>query len=109
MNRKHFFKKVYGENNDSLSDIIKLFIEDYNKVKDTDMIETRKLFQKYSLAIAYKADSSMIVGGLSRFKRAIRDNGGKYEKEALDSFWWWKIYDYNNSEVLRKKELKSTV
>ena len=117
----------------SKNSVLELFMNDYNRYKNKGKNSILELYKKYSYAIFYMYVPSSIANNVVYFKNIIkdnggkyqadalnafdiegvyapiRDNGGKYKKEALDSFWWWKIYDYNNSEVLRKKELKSTV
>jgi len=101
MSKKYFLQEVYGV--DTVSDVIDLFIADYNKVKDTNMIESRKLFQKYVLAMTYKSTATSIAGSLSRFRKAIREQGGKYEADTLDSFWFHELYIFNSDEAKKRK------
>lgn len=70
----------------SRNSVLELFLNDYNRYKNKGKNHLLDLYKKYSYAIFYMYVPSSIANNLVYFKNIIKDNGGKYQKEALDAF-----------------------
>lgn len=105
MNKKFYAKKyilegLYGV--DTFTEVSELFRLDYRAVKDTDEELARKLFQKYVLAITFRCSPKSIATNLSTLRKVIKEEGGKYELQTKDYFWFHNLYPFLSSERAKK-------
>lgn len=105
LSKKYFLNGVYGV--DTFTEVTELFRADYRAVKDTSKEEAIKLFQKYVLAITFRSSPKSISTSLSMLRKVIKEEGGKYQGDTLDCFWFYELHPFNSSE--RAKKLRELI
>jgi hypothetical protein len=88
--RVEVFEGIYGVS--KMSDILDLFKDDYNSVKNKSLEGVQKLYRDYSYAIFFMYSPSSIRNNLVKFKNIINEEGGKYKANAIESFTIDSIY-----------------
>jgi len=86
------------------------FEKDYNRYKNKGINKLLELYRDYSYAIFFMYSPSSIRNNLVAFRNVIKENGGKYQANALEAFTVDNVYTPINKENFEKKtELKEAV
>jgi len=86
------------------------FEKDYNRYKNKGINNLLELYRDYSYAIFFMYSPSSIRNNLVAFRNVIKENGGKYQANALKAFTVDNVYTPINKENFEKKtELKEAV
>ena len=94
----------------SKNSVLELFMNDYNRYKNKGKNSILELYKKYSYAIFYMYVPSSIANNVVYFKNIIKDNGGKYQADALNAFDIEGVYaPIRDKSERTKKELKEKV
>jgi hypothetical protein len=106
--RREVFKEVYGVS--IFSDVLDLFEGDYNRYKNKGYTKIQELYKHYSYAIFFMYSPSSIRNNLVKFKNVIKENGGKYQANALEVFTVDAIYaPIKSKDEDTKRDLKEKV
>ena len=106
--RREVFEEIYGVS--IFSDVLELFENDYNRYKNKGLSKIHDLYKHYSYAIFFMYSPSSIRNNLVKFKNVIKENGGKYQANALETFTVDSIYaPIKAKDEDTKKELKANV
>jgi hypothetical protein len=103
LRKKYLLNGIYGV--DTFKEVKELFRADYIAVKDTDKEKSMELFRKYILAITFRSSPKSIATSLSRLRSVVKEEGGKYKTDTLNSFWLHNLHPFNSNES-RKKEIE---
>jgi len=94
----------------SKNSVLELFEQDYNRYKNKGKTQLLDLYKKYSYAIFYMYVPSSIKNNLVYFKNIIKDNGGRYQQDALNAFDIEGVYaPIRAKDDIEKQELKSKI
>jgi len=94
----------------SKNSVLELFEQDYNRYKNKGKTQLLDLYKKYSYAIFYMYVPSSIKNNLVYFKNIIKDNGGRYQQDALNAFDVEGVYaPIRAKDDIEKQELKSKI
>ena len=118
--RREVFKDIYGvsiigsfnkrTNRATPSSVLSRFEEDYNRYKNRGINNVLELYRNYSYAIFFMYSPSSIRNNLVNFRNIIKENGGKYQANALDAFTLEAVYaPINKVNIVKKTELKEAV
>ena len=118
--RKEVFEEIYGVNlmgsfnkrtkKATPNSVLSRFEEDYNRYKNKGINKLLELYRDYSYAIFFMYSPSSIRNNLVAFRNVIKENGGKYQANALEAFTVESVYAPINKENTEKKtELKEAV
>ncbi len=106
--REVVFTNIYGVSKQS--EILELFKNDYSKVKNKSVEKVQELYKNYSYAIFFMYSPSSIRNNLVNFKNIIKEEGGKYQANALESFTIDNIYaPLKAKDKAVKEDLKAKV
>ena len=106
--RRDTFKAIYGVEN--FSEILEQFEDDYKRYKNRGINKILQLYKKYSYAIFFMYSPSSIRNNLVKFKNVIKEQGGKYQANALDTFTIDEVYKpIKKKDIETKKELKKSL
>jgi hypothetical protein len=106
--RSLLFEEIYGVS--TINEILELFREDYKSVKNRSLKGVQALFKKYTYAIFYMYSPSTIRTNVVNFKNIIKEEGGKYEANALEAFKIDEVYvPLKKKDAKKKRELKRKV
>ena len=86
------------------------FEKEYNRYKNKGINKLLELYRDYSYAIFFMYSPSSIRNNLVAFRNVIKENGGKYQANALEAFTVENVYAPLNKDNFEKKtELKEAV
>jgi hypothetical protein len=111
--RKEVFKEIYGvitmgsfnkrTKKATPNSVLGHFEEDYNRYKNKGINKLMELYRDYSYAIFFMYSPSSIRNNLVAFRNVIKENGGKYQANALEAFTVESVYAPINKENTEKK------
>jgi len=118
--RKEIFNNLYGVSlmgsfnkrtkKATPNSVLSRFEEDYNRYKNKGINKLLELYRDYSYAIFFMYSPSSIRNNLVAFRNVIKENGGKYQSNALEAFTVENVYaPLNKDNFERKTELKEAV
>jgi hypothetical protein len=108
--RAEIFKTIYGVKRGLFSEVLDLFIEDYESHKNKGINKILELYRDYSYAIFFMYSPSSIRNNLVAFRNEIKKRGGKYMANALEAFTIKNVYKpLNKDNFEQKTELKEAV
>jgi len=112
--RREIFNSIYGvelfgsynktKNTVTKNSVLELFKDDYLKYRNKGINSLLSLYKKYSYAIFFNYSPSSIRNNLVAFKNIIRNNGGKYQANALETFKIDAIYAPMKKKDADRKE-----
>jgi len=106
--REALFNSIYGSN--KMSDILEDFREDYSRWRNISVEKVQALYKKYSYAIFYMYSPSSIRNNLVKFKNVIKEEGGRYQANALEAFTIDEVYKpLKKKDRERKRKAKESV
>ena len=90
--------------------VLEKFEADYNRYKNKGINKVLELYREYSYAIFFMYSPSSIRNNLVAFRNVIKNNGGKYQSNALEAFTIENVYaPITKESVEHKREQKEKI
>ena len=90
--------------------VLAKFEADYNRHKNKGINKILELYREYSYAIFFLYSPSSIRNNLVAFRNVIKNNGGKYQANALEAFTVDNVYaPISKESVEHKREQKEKI
>jgi len=90
--------------------VLAKFEADYNRYKNKGINKILELYREYSYAIFFLYSPSSIRNNLVAFRNVIKNNGGKYQSNALEAFTIENVYaPITKDSVEHKQEQKEKI